>query len=247
MSDDAMRYGSLMHRLCEEMTNNITSFQQESDVRKLIARIAPSYGYFPHQIYSLQGSCSNLLLRFLASPLMAMLRAGAEFYTELPFRLLLPSGIMLRGIIDLIVMNKGKTISIFDYKTSRFIGDHGDTLLTQYKPQIDIYCLAAAELFGKPIEQAALYLLIGEPGREMLSLYNSSQGLTEENFQLALSEANSLALKICSGWSMQHFPRRHPTSTICRDCGYAKLCHRFLGRAKYSTRSHSLPKPTGGL
>ena len=226
---EAVRFGSLIHKLCEQLTHRLAQPWQEKEIDALTLRYALEYGYLPQQMPEVITQSREILGRFWGSALMETLRNALSYSCELPLNLLLPSGVMLRGIVDLVIHHQDGTLGIVDYKTNRSTARRRQALADHYRLQMHLYAYGIGSYYQKPLREASLYLLRGEPGTELLPTLEPSLALQKDEtaavLASALQEADEMALKITRGWQASHFPAHPRGSESCKYCGYSALCH----------------------
>ena len=110
------------------------------------------------------------LTRFLQSPLCARIRAAGErARREYRFSLLesaarfVPEAsagdeILLQGVVDCFFEEDG-TLVVVDFKTDRVAPDALAERAEHYRPQLEAYSLALAQVIGKPVKEKILYFL----------------------------------------------------------------------------------------
>ena len=110
------------------------------------------------------------LARFLQSPLCARIRAaGKTVGREYRFSLLQSAAafvpdaaaddeILLQGVADCFFEEDGALV-IVDFKTDRVAPDALAERAEHYRPQLEAYSLALAQIFGKPVKERVLYFL----------------------------------------------------------------------------------------
>jgi ATP-dependent helicase/nuclease subunit A len=104
---------------------------------------------------------ADLLAGFLASGLYSEVRRAESRFTEVPFSFLL-GDTLVEGRIDLLFCRGGQW-SIADYKTHRLAAGEAERLAEHFRPQLELYALAAARGLGAaPAAVRALFLRTGE-------------------------------------------------------------------------------------
>ena len=109
------------------------------------------------------------LVRFLRGPLCARIRAGENVQREYRFSLLqsaktFVSGaaeedeILLQGVVDCFFEENGALI-VVDFKTDRTAPEAVAARAEEYRPQLEAYSLALAQVIGKPVREKILYFL----------------------------------------------------------------------------------------
>ena len=110
------------------------------------------------------------LTRFLQSPLCARIRAAGErARREYRFSLLesavrfVPEAsagdeILLQGVVDCFFEEDGALV-VVDFKTDRIAPDALAERAEHYRPQLEAYSLALAQVIGKPVKEKILYFL----------------------------------------------------------------------------------------
>ncbi|MDR2167207.1 MAG: helicase-exonuclease AddAB subunit AddA [Clostridiales bacterium] len=109
----------------------------------------------------------DLIANFLNSPLAERMRNAKNIYREIPFVISMPpelvnsaflgtqGDMMVHGVMDCAFEENGQIV-IVDYKTERIRGDIAE-VVEKYRPQLEIYKLAAARIFGLKIQESCVY------------------------------------------------------------------------------------------
>ena len=109
------------------------------------------------------------LQNFLASSLADAIRGADQVWREYPFTLLVPASgidpaaasddrILLQGIVDCCFAREGE-VTVVDFKTDRVFGAALEERAEQYRPQLEAYSYALAQVLEKPVRRKILYFL----------------------------------------------------------------------------------------
>jgi RecB family exonuclease len=146
---------------------------------------------------------------WLGSGLLAELRAtpGIAFRPEVPFRLALTGGTILRGTIDLLATSPAG-ITIVDYKTDRIDGDPPAELDEGYLIQRALYAAAVAEAAGAESVRSA-YVFLERPDAP-LTTSSGAAAIAAGRERVA-----ALVDRVRSG---DFAATRRPHGALCHDC-----------------------------
>ena len=108
------------------------------------------------------------IVRFLRSDLAARIRKSKQVEREYRFSLLRPvrdfssldadDSVLLQGVVDCFFEEDG-TLVVVDFKTDRVAPDALAERAEHYRPQLEAYSLALAQVIGKPVKEKILYFL----------------------------------------------------------------------------------------
>ena len=160
---------------------------------------------------------AGIVTRFRATSLFGDLRAAEGRHTELPFILHLDDGV-LDGVMDVVYRCNGRW-RVVDYKTTHVAARDRKKRLEEmrdhYRPQIEVYALAAARMFETDAADAALYLT--DIGEEIAFSYAADD---LKRVEQALNET----VGKMAGESPADFPPGR--NADCESCAYAdsRLC-----------------------
>jgi ATP-dependent exoDNAse (exonuclease V) beta subunit len=155
------------------------------------------------------GLAEGMIAGWLGSELLAELRAtpGVAFRPELPFRLALAGGTILRGTIDLLATSPAG-VTIVDYKTDRIGGDPPRELDDGYLVQRALYAAAVAQATGADSVRSA-YVFLERPDSPLVATSNAA-GIAAGREDVAL-----LVERVRAGdFEATH----HPHRALCHDC-----------------------------
>ena len=131
------------------------------EVEAAAAGLAGMAGLDVKAVGALKEDAGRTLKRLLSDPVMReVLSPGPGKHFELPL-MLLSGGGLTYGKADLVII-KGDTASVYDYKTGLF-GLPDEEILGIYSPQLAGYCEAARGAFG--LARAEGFLLLVDSGR----------------------------------------------------------------------------------
>jgi ATP-dependent helicase/nuclease subunit A len=82
-------------------------------------------------------------------------RAARRCLTEVPFVVTMPES-LVRGVIDL-AFEEADGWVLVDYKTDRTADRRLGELAETYRPQLDAYRAAWAQIASEPVQEAGLY------------------------------------------------------------------------------------------
>ena len=151
-----MGFGRAVHELLEWSARSSWRSPPEAIVAATLRR----EGFEP----GVDASAAELVDGWLGSDLLAGLRdAEATFRPEVPFRIQLGAGTVIRGTIDLLVIRPGEPPMFVDYKTDS-ISAAGPVLPPAYELQRFLYAAAIAESTGGD-RVASAYCFLQAPAR----------------------------------------------------------------------------------
>jgi len=160
---------------------------------------------------------AGIVTRFRATSLFGDLRAAENRHAELPFILHLKSGV-LDGVMDVVYRCNGRW-RVVDYKTTHVAArdrtKRMEEMRAHYRPQIEVYALAAARMFETDAVDAALYLT--DIGEEIAFSYATDD---LKRVEVALNKT----VRKMAGESPAGFPPGR--NADCKSCAYAenRLC-----------------------
>nr|MBA3560088.1 UvrD-helicase domain-containing protein [Gemmatimonadaceae bacterium] len=148
----------------------------------------------------------QLLLAALSDPLMNRVRGATRVEREYPFFLDI-GGTMVQGVIDLVFTETSGRGVVVDYKSNDLTApDRIDFLAQYYRPQIELYSLAA--------HRAG----IAEPGEATLYFLNKAEARTH-----MVDAARLSAVEASAAEALDRINRRAwetGPGEKCRNCGY---------------------------
>jgi ATP-dependent exoDNAse (exonuclease V) beta subunit len=161
-------------------------------------------------------SASAMVSGWLESPLLSELQeAGASFRPEVPFRIQLGEGTVIRGTIDLLVTRPGGPTMFVDYKTDSVSAGAVPDLPPAYELQRVLYASAIAEATGEASVTAA-YCFLQAPSDPVVAT------LDTEAIAGGRVEVEALVSRIREG---DFLPTDKPGPSLCHDCpARARLC-----------------------
>ncbi len=123
------------------------------------------------------GRAHEAIAGWLSSPLLAELRdEGARFRPEVPFRVELGAGTVLRGTIDLLATGARSAPDIptvVDFKTDRLAGGSVGDLDAAYALQRDLYAAAVADATGVSAVRSA-YVFLEQPDQPIVATLDAA-------------------------------------------------------------------------
>jgi len=148
----------------------------------------------------------RLLLAVLADPLMDRVRAATRIEREYPFYLDI-GGTMVQGVIDLVFTETNGRAVVIDYKSNDLAAPDRINVLEQYyRPQIELYSLAA--------HRAG----IAEPSDAILYFLNMAEARTHTVNAARLDEVEASAAEALDRISRGAWETG--PGEKCRNCGY---------------------------
>ena len=114
--------------------------------------------------------------------------------------------------MDRVLLNSDGTLTVIDFKTNR-VSRGVKQVAKRYELQLQLYALAAARLFNRPVREAVLYFLRAD--QSVLC------PVDEASLLQATQTAAAMAHQIEAGRTMVDFPVHH---SHCFLCGYHTLC-----------------------
>jgi len=152
---------------------------------------------------------------WLGSELLGELRAkGARFRPEVPFRIALAGGTVIRGTIDLLVERDGREPMFVDYKTDR-VEAGPPVLRPDYELQRHLYAAAVAAATGSA-STTAVYCYLQAPGDPIVAT------LDRAAIDAGLGAVERVVGSIRAG---DFAPTADPGPALCHDCpARERLC-----------------------
>jgi len=153
--------GIAMHTVLEHLDFNS---QTEAQISALIADLVSKKLCDPESAEVIDIAA---IVSFLQSNIGARIRQADIVHREVPFAIAMPphhisqsfegadERMIVHGIIDCI-FEEGGALHILDYKTERVAGDLHDAA-EKYRPQMELYQLAAEKIFGKKVSAKLVY------------------------------------------------------------------------------------------
>ena len=157
--------GTAMHAALQFL--DFSTPAEEGAVRAAVKSMEERRLLTPEQARAVDAAA---LTRFLQSPLCARIRAAGErARREYRFSLLesaarfVPEAsagdeILLQGVVDCFFEEDGALV-VVDFKTDRIAPDALAERAEHYRPQLEAYSLALAQVIGKPVKEKILYFL----------------------------------------------------------------------------------------
>ena len=157
--------GTAMHAALQFL--DFSTPAEEGAVRAAVKSMEERRLLTPEQARAVDAAA---LTRFLQSPLCARIRAARErARREYRFSLLesaarfVPEAsagdeILLQGVVDCFFEEDGALV-VVDFKTDRVAPDALAERAEHYRPQLEAYSLALAQVIGKPVKEKILYFL----------------------------------------------------------------------------------------
>jgi ATP-dependent helicase/nuclease subunit A len=151
---------------------------------------------------------TSMLQRVLADPLLDRARRARRIEREYPFFLDL-NGTTVQGVIDLVFEDEDGRGVVVDYKSNDLSAPDRINVLTEhYRPQIELYALAARRAGLIEPAEATLYFLNTAEAR--------TRQVDESRLGAVEQEAVEMVSKIARGaWDTEPAEK-------CRRCGYRK-------------------------
>ena len=151
---------------------------------------------------------SSMLKRVLGDPLLGRARKAKRIEREYPFFLDL-NGTTVQGVIDLVFEDEEGRGVVVDYKSNDLAAPDRINVLTEhYRPQIELYALAAQRAGLIEPAEATLYFLNAAEAR--------TRQVDEARLEAVEQEAVQMVTKIARGaWDTEPGEK-------CRRCGYRK-------------------------
>ncbi len=146
---DPLRFGSLIHRLCELLT-------PETDLQQLLNQVFAEPDFILES--NRRESARTLLQQLQNQPAYREIfrQPQAVRWREWPFTVLLAPGFLLQGVVDFLAEQEDGSWLLLDYKTNRIEAAQAQSAAKGYDLQLQLYCLAVEKLTGKPVSRAQL-------------------------------------------------------------------------------------------
>lgn len=133
-------------------------------------------------------------------------------------------GVPVMGYIDRVDLTPKGGLSIIDYKTGKAF----DKSRVRTDPQLTLYQIACAQLFGKPVESVTLYHL------------NSLTPLTvPAHTPKAEQSVKEMVVEAAHGISDQIFEGKPDERGVCQYCDYAQICPALAAKKKAAATTTS--------
>jgi RecB family exonuclease len=137
----------------------------------------------------------------------------AKTYHEKQFTLNFPQ-FYLRGTIDNIYLYEDKQLEIIDFKTNNITKDEVEEKSSEYRLQLESYCLAASNLFAVDSIKYRIEYLTPET--------NFNKVLKQEDIKQIEQKITDLGKKIANSTTKEDFKVKKGKN--CEYCMYGKLC-----------------------
>ena len=134
-------------------------------------------------------------------------------YHEKQFTLNFPQ-FYLRGTIDNIYLYEDKQLEIIDFKTNNITKEEVEEKSSEYRLQLESYCLAASNLFSVDSIKYRIEYLTPET--------NYSKVLKQEDIKQIQQKITALGKKIANSTAKEDFKVKQGKN--CEYCMYGKLC-----------------------
>lgn len=144
-----------------------------------------------------------------------LVEQGAAFRGEVPFRVELAAGAVLRGTIDLLCERAGEPPLVIDYKTDAAVPGAGGELSSGYKIQRALYAHAVAAASGAE-RVASAYVFLADPAHPIRGV------LERAEIEAGRERIEALVARIRA---REFEPSEQPHAALCHDCpARARLC-----------------------
>jgi ATP-dependent helicase/nuclease subunit A len=187
--------GSLVHGMLQRW--DMAPYSMEETVERELQRS----GLTERERRELHPKTMRLVQSFADMDIAAEIRDASEVRTEVPFFLKVDR-FQVEGVIDKLYRNREGRLTIIDYKTDRVSAGEVPEKADKYRFQLALYALAAARLFGEPVETLLLFL---HPG--IVHPLKNDPDKTEKEVRSMIRELQALT----------EFPRNRE---LCPRCGY---------------------------
>lgn len=135
-------------------------------------------------------------------------------------------GIPVMGYIDRVDLTPKGGLSIIDYKTGKAF----DKSRVRTDPQLTLYQIACAQLFGKPVETVTLYHL-----NSLTPLTVPAHSPTMEN------NVRAMVVEAARGITGQNYEAKPDERGVCQYCDYAQICPALAALKKNAVTSAGDP------
>jgi ATP-dependent helicase/nuclease subunit A len=202
----ALERGERVHKLLERADFKASPIAEAARLARQIDDVEPDEA----------AKIESLVRNVLVDPLIERVRNAARVEREYPFFLEL-DGTMVQGVIDLVFRDAEGRGVVVDYKSNDLSGPKRlETLTELYRPQIELYALAA--------KRAGLI----EPDEGTLYFLNKSQPVSlavdAERLDVAEGRASEALTNIArASWDTEPGEK-------CRGCGYRKRGYCEVGK-----------------
>ncbi len=203
-----MGFGRAVHELLEWTARNGWSAPPEPLVETTMRR--EGFGSEAAE------RASGMVEGWLRSELAAELRAdGAAFRPEVPFRIRIGEGTVIRGTVDLLVTRPDGPPMFVDYKTDALRGGGAPALPTAYEMQRILYASAVAAATGASEVESA-YFYLQAPDAPVLRTLDAAE------IERGMERVGALVDRIRGG---DFEPTPEPGPSLCHDCpARQRLC-----------------------
>ncbi len=206
--DAALGFGRAVHELLEGSARAGWSAPTAAEVGATLLREGGAVEAVPRAI--------ELTEAWLGSPLLAeLVAAGVSFRPEVPFRVELTGGTVLRGTIDLLCELPGEPPLVLDFKTDAQTPGAGAELSPGYTIQRSLYAHAISAATGSDRVASAYVFLadVHNPVRTVLDRGEIDAGT--ERIEAIVGRIRAREFK----------PSPEPHAALCHDCpARARLC-----------------------
>ncbi len=197
-------FGSAMHNLLEREDWHL--WQTDS---QLPQEIVSGYLMDPKE----SDQALELLKALISSPFIERVRAATIVQKELPLSVLFDPA-TIRGDIDMVTIDAGGFVSLYDYKSDRISKSKIRRRSQRYRNQLLLYAVLYKKVFGITPEEVGIYYL-----------YTASlDAMTLDDSMIASAE--DWLNEVISGISLGAFePEKNRD---CRECWLKKVCYHAL-------------------
>ncbi len=218
-ASDPLLLGSIVHHVCEYL-------HQPEQLDELLDVAIKQAGLGSgEQGSELKEQALPLLKTYTQSKLFTEAAQAQQSIAELPFLVELDNGFCLEGIMDRVLFNPDGSLTVIDFKTNQ-VRDGVARVAKRYQLQLQLYALAIARLFGRPVREAVLYFLRADQ--------RVSCPIDAESLKRAAETAAAMVTQIEAGRSMADFPVHH---SHCFLCGYRTLCPDASRTRRFGSRT----------
>lgn len=162
-AEDAARRGTAFHRALQYLEPGQCG--DGSGLHTALQALTASGRLTEEQLALVE---EDRLLAFLQSPLAQRIQAADRVLREYEFGALLPADrilhngvsdrILLNGAMDLLLF-EGESLTIVDFKSDRVTEKSAPARAEQHRLQLELYAMAAEEIFGKPVKECWVWFL----------------------------------------------------------------------------------------
>jgi ATP-dependent helicase/nuclease subunit A len=202
----ALERGTRVHELLERADFTAPAASESARLVRQIDDVTPDES----------GRIEGLLRNVLSDPLIERVRSASRIEREYPFFLDL-DGTTVQGVIDLVFQDADGRGVVVDYKSNDLAGPGRlETLTELYRPQIELYALAAKRAGLVSPNEGTLYFL------------NKAQAVPLAVDAARLDSAERRAGDALS--SIAHSAWDTEPGEKCRSCGYRKRGYCEVGK-----------------